>query len=200
MRKLAIIFACGLVAQGCSGSSDPTPASTSDSETQAEAPKPILSTEEGEVTIGTMQMDNFEMRFYNTLTSTDDGQTPTFYLQADAANSDGESGMKLERPNAVIYSEDDQSVRLNAESGLIDERNETALLSGGVTAEMANVNLSLEKLHYDNKERIAHSDSPVHLEGEIAILDAQSVNIRPDDGIVELYEVSGRIRLGEDTP
>ena len=194
-----MIAFCSLVVLGCGGSSD-APANSKDNSETDTSEDATQDTDKPRITLETMEMENFEMRFYDTLESTAGGQAPTFYVQADGASSDADTGWHLVRPNATIYGDDEQNIVLKADSGMFDDKSETATLAGGVSADLSNMLMTIDSIQYDNRERVAYSDSPVHLEGDIAKLDAESIRIQPKDGSVVLTNVTGNIRLGELEP
>jgi hypothetical protein len=183
-------FAIGLIialAAGCGGSD--TPASGGGTDTPN-------SVEESAVATETMRMENFEMRMYEEMTAATSGQKPTFKINAARGDSVVGAGWQLTKPEAIIYSEDGDDVTLSAATGTYDDASEMAELDGGVTAKISEMRMSLDTIQWDNKKRVAHSDVPVTLDGDRAILTAESIRIEPKDGTIELEDVAGTIQIG----
>lgn len=195
MMRAGCIAVCAAMLAGCGGSSEPAgstaqnPAAPTQSESSPTVP-------ESRTALETMEIEGPEFRMYDPLTASADGQTPTFYVRADSATSEAGEGWQMQRPRATIYGEDDQHVNLSAESGVFDEKSQVATLSGGVTSTLSKMKMSLESIHWDNKERLAYSETAVHLEGDIAVLDAEGIEITPGDGTMTLSGVTGRLSMG----
>ncbi len=126
---------------------------------------------------------------------------PTFWVHADSGQlAEGEKVWSVQGARAVIYRDDEEDLVVEALEGEVDEDRKVAELRGAVRLTVGSLIVDLEDLLWENEKGTATSNHAVHLVDANMRLDAKSLLIRRDEGVLILGEGSGYIRLTEPTP
>lgn len=154
----------------------------------------IAQSREDSIGKGT-QIEGLEMRMYDDITPSAEGQKPTFFIRAKSAEGNEKGGWQFVQPQAILYGQDSEDVQLNAETGLVDDQKTVATLSGNVIASLGEMTMKLDTILWDNQTQRARSDSDVLVTGDQLDLRASGLHIVPKDGDIILKNVSGTISL-----
>ncbi len=105
-------------------------------------------------------------------TSTQDGKVQ-WQLDARSAQLESETGrMILQDPKVDFYMQNGEIVRLTADRGTLDTRNNNMEVDGNVHLQNDRYSLVTEKLAYDHENRFLQSDRPVRIKGKAFDLQA----------------------------
>ena len=154
----------------------------------------LAQSREEPIGIGT-QIEGLEMRMYDDITPSAEGQKPTFFIRAKSAEGNEKGGWQFVQPQAILYGQDSEDVQLNAETGIVDDQKTVATLSGDVVASLGKMTMKLDTILWDNQTQHARSDSDVLVTGDQLDLRASGLHIMPKDGNIILENVSGTISL-----
>jgi LPS export ABC transporter protein LptC len=131
---------------------------------------------------------------------------PTFIVEAESSKITSELNEEtsevsllnsvLTNPHATIYTEDNQEFSIDAESGEMDDESQTATLLGSVQLVSGDLNLSMNKMMWDNISRVVESKTAVDVDSDWASLKASSMTLDTDSGLLTLNNVTGSITLG----
>ncbi len=126
---------------------------------------------------------------------------PTFWVHADSGQlAEGEKVWSLQGTRVVIYRDDDEDLVVEALEGKVDLDRQVAELRGAVRLTTGSLIVDLEDLLWENEKGSATSERPIHLVDGDTRLDAESLLIKRDEGLLILGEGSGYLRLTESAP
>lgn len=129
---------------------------------------------------------------------------PVLRIAAETFTSTGEKAWNFEKAHAYMLSTKTQEEwELEAAQGTLKEE-ESAYLSGGVTAILGTMKITLEDISFqtpaDGSTKSASSDKPVKVDDPAMQLDAASVKLYPDEKRFELTDVSGMFSFEKEAP
>jgi len=173
---------------GCDSGQPDTPASNAPD--QNTSPTPEI----------TMTAEGMELVMYDDTPSDNQVRKPTFIINAELGtaltSNENDNSFKLTRPKAIIFTDDEEELNLESESGVFDGKLGIATLDGGVKLLSPRLNLTMESIVWDNNSHTGHSDEAIELNSEWAKLTASGMTLQPKTGQLLLTNVSGTITLG----
>ncbi len=148
-----------------------------------------------------MAMRGLDLRMYDYTPTGDELRDPTFSVHADSAQlPEGGKVWSVQGTRAVIYRDDDEDLVVDALEGDVDLDRKVAELRGAVRLTVGSLIVDLEDLLWENEKGTMTSGRPIHLGDENMRLDAKSLLIKRDGGLLILGEGSGYVRLTESAP
>lgn len=108
-------------------------------------------------------------------------------LTADSATLlKDENKAVLEKVSVVFFTKDNKQAQLTSLKGSLDTKSHDMTFSQNVVVTYEDTVLRTEKLHYNKKEHIIHSDFRVRLEKRDSVIEADSMTTRLNDNTTVL--------------
>ncbi len=98
----------------------------------------------------------------------------------------GENKAELDEVSVYFFTDDHQMIDLTSDKGVLDTQSHDMTFSGNVVIIYAMAILRTDKLHYDKKEHIISSQSPVRLEKDGSFIEANTMTIRLNENRIVL--------------
>lgn len=164
----------------------------------APAPLPPVDLEHPGDTFDSFDDDAFShgvmtLRFYDDAPSGEIGELPRFELASSRCRYEEGDVWTFEDADAVIRTDIDTEMRIEAGYGRVDHRTKHAFMEGGVRLTSGDLTIVMEELTWSNAERVASSDQPVRITQGGTDLRANAMKLFPDENRVVLVETRGRI-------
>lgn len=147
---------------------------------------------------GSMVMRGIDLYMHDSAPTFGDTRNPTFWVHAESGNLSPDASLwELHIARAVIYRDNEDDLHIEADSGQFDQANQLAYLHDGVKATSGRLVVEIQDLEWDNKARIARSESAAEIRDGTNELSGRPVRIYPREDRMELGAGSGTIRLSQ---
>ncbi len=181
-----LVLATGSLAAACSGGD------TGEARTGSPQPEVITVAEAEQSFIEMTGMDLYMYDYAETGTGL---RNPNLWVHAAESSLAEDKTWTLKDAHAVVYRDKEEDLLFDAARGHFDEKQGIAWLEGEVKVSAGTLNLELAEIEWVNEESIARSSSVVTLKDEGTVLEASSLNLNPDNGVITLTDVTGRLSL-----
>jgi LPS export ABC transporter protein LptC len=115
-------------------------------------------------------------------TATRNGRTE-WQLDASSAHYiDAEKKVRLDNIGMIFFLENQQEIRLTADSGTLETESQNVSVKGRVKLSSQEAELTAEELFYGHEKRFISTDTPVRITGDVFQLNADSMVLDLEKG------------------